>query len=108
MTDYEKLDFLEALSDEPNKKTLERYLSLSKEIILSRLYLFGLKETEVPDNYEMTQLEIAAFLLNKRGAEGEVTHSENGISRTYENAGVPDSLLKRIVPFCGTFGGDDT
>lgn len=108
MTDYEKIEFLKALSDESNNGMIGRYLSLAKEIVLSRLYPFGSKAIKVPEKYEMTQLEIAAFLLNKRGAEGEVTHSENGISRSYENAGVPESLLKRIVPFCGTFGGDGT
>ena len=36
-----------------------------------------------------------------RGAEGEKSHSENGISRTYENAELPDSLLREITPIAG-------
>ena len=40
-------------------------------------------------------------MLNKRGAEGQTSHSENGISRSYENADIPESMLKSIIPFCG-------
>jgi len=49
----------------------------------------------------MLQLEIATYLLNKRGAEGQTAHSENGISRSYESADVPSSMLNQIVPHCG-------
>ena len=49
----------------------------------------------------MTQVEVAAYLLNKRGAEGETAHSENGISRSYEDGDVPSSLLRDIVPYAG-------
>jgi len=42
-------------------------------------------------------LAIAGFL--KTGAEGETSHSENNITRTYENGGkYPDSMLADIVP----------
>ena len=51
----------------------------------------------------MTQVEIAVYLMNKRGAEGESAHSENGVSRTYENGDVPASMLRGIVPMVGVF-----
>lgn len=35
----------------------------------------------------------------KAGAEGQTTHSENGISRTYENAYISSSVFKDILPF---------
>ena len=60
---------------------------------------------EVPERYHMTQVEIAAYLLNKRGAEGETAHSENGISRSYEDGDVPPTLLRDIVPFAAVMGG---
>ena len=34
-------------------------------------------------------------------AEGQTQHSENGITRQYENADVPSSMLKAITPYCG-------
>jgi hypothetical protein len=40
-------------------------------------------------------------MLNKRGAEGEITHTENGVSRQYEDGDIPPSLLRRIVPMAG-------
>ena len=38
--------------------------------------------------YQSLQVEIAAYLLDKRGATGEIAHSENGISRSYENGDI--------------------
>ncbi|MCM1364653.1 MAG: phage head-tail connector protein [Faecalibacterium sp.] len=100
-----KRNHLTRMTDEQNEQTVEFYLSFAKDIILSRLYPFRTDVTEMPKKYDSLQVEIAAYLLNKRGAEGEISHSENGISRTYESAEVPESMLKRIVPFVGTFGG---
>lgn len=44
------------------------------------------------------QIQIAIFLYNKQGAEGEKSHDENGVKRIYENADIPDSLLNDITP----------
>lgn len=44
------------------------------------------------------QIQIALFLYNKQGAEGENKHIENGVSRSYENADIPASLLNDITP----------
>lgn len=77
------------------------YLDIAGEQILTKMYPFGRPEdAEVPVKYQMLQCEIAVYMLNKRGAEGEVTHSENGISRTYEAAGVPPSMLRAVTPYC--------
>jgi hypothetical protein len=48
-------------------------------------------------------VEIAAYLLNKRGAEGQTSHSENGISRGYESGSIPESMLSDVLPFVGIF-----
>ena len=77
------------------------YLTIAGQKILNRAYPYDDTVTEVPRRYGVLQCEIAAYLLNKRGAEGEVSHSENGISRTYENADVPDSMLNNVVSHCG-------
>lgn len=44
------------------------------------------------------QIQIALFLYNKQGTEGEREHVENGVSRFYENADIPSSLLNDITP----------
>ena len=77
-------------------------LEVSGDKILTRLYPFGYPEgTEVPDRYHLLQVEIAAYLYTKRGAEGQTSHSENGINRTYDDADIPVSLLRGLSPFVG-------
>lgn len=36
-----------------------------------------------------------------KGAEGETSHSENGITRDYADADIPSDLLKLVVPKVG-------
>lgn len=76
-------------------------LSISAQKILDRLYPFDDTMTSIPSRYVSKQVEIAVWLYNKRGAEGQVAHSENGINRAYESADIPDSLLAGITPKVG-------
>lgn len=99
LTDKDKLIKLKAMSGESDDDMLSAYLDLAGEHVLRRAYPFARGKVYVPDKYAHIQIEIACYLLNKRGAEGETAHSENGISRTYEAASVPDSLLKQITPY---------
>ena len=102
MTQAEKLQLLEALVGESDtEEVLLAYLNIAGRKIINRAYPYGTEETEVPTRYDFLQCEIAAYLLNKRGAEGQTAHSENGISRSYESADVPESMLGAITPFCG-------
>lgn len=77
------------------------YLRIAKDKVLGALYPYDTTKTEVPERYLITQCKIAQYFLNKRGAEGQISHSENGISRTYEVADVPKSLLAEITPYVG-------
>jgi len=76
-------------------------LSLAEGKILERLYPYDHSKETVPARYVGKQIEIAVYLYNKQGAEGQTAHSENGISRTYESADVPESMLRGIAPFVG-------
>lgn len=80
---------------------LSAYLLVAGKRILAKAYPFDPSVTEVPAEYEYLQLEIAAYLMNKRGAEGQTSHSENGISRSYEDADIPSSMLRAVTPMCG-------
>ena len=105
MTQTEKLQLLKAMVGESDtEEVLLAYLNIAGRKILNRAYPFGTDETEVPARYDFLQCEIAAYLLNKRGAEGEISHKENGIDRTYESADVPESLLGAVTPMCGVIG----
>ena len=72
-------------------------------IVLNKRYPFGVPaDATVPREYEHIQLQIAVELFSKMGAEGQTEHTENGISRSYEAADVSPSLLRRIIPICGS------
>lgn len=102
MTDVEKLTALRAMvGGSDADEVLSTYLLLAGRKIIARAFPYKEDVTEVPVKYETIQLEIAAYMLNKRGAEGQTAHSENGISRTYENADIPASMLKGVTPYCG-------
>lgn len=102
MTDTEKLTYLRAMvGGSDTDEVLSTYLVVAGKKIIDRAYPYDDTVTEVPDKYDTLQCEIAAYLLNKRGAEGQTQHTENGISRQYENADVPSSMLKVVTPHCG-------
>lgn len=102
MTESEKLTALKAMvGGSDTDEVLSTYLMLAGRKIIAKAYPYDPDVTEVPTKYEYLQLEIAAYLLNKRGAEGQTSHSENGISRSYENADIPSSMLRAITPNVG-------
>lgn len=58
-----------------------------------------LRNTDIVENkYLNLQLKIAVEMFNKRGAEGQTGHNENGINRSYETSDVSFSLLSQITP----------
>lgn len=97
----EQLKSLLGISGTDEDAMLLTLLSISAQKILDRLYPFDDTMTSIPSRYVSKQVEIAVWLYNKRGAEGQVAHSENGISRAYESADIPDSLLAGITPKVG-------
>jgi len=103
MTESEKVTLVTALVDNDIEATptlIGVYLSVAKDAILKRRYPFGY-ECECcfcPPEYEMLQCQLAARYFLRRGGEGEITHSENGINRTYGSVNDSD-LLSEIVPY---------
>ncbi len=104
MTDADKLTLLKNVLDIATLDQdvlLTTLLSFASQKILDRAYPYNTVITVVPARYELKQIEIAVYLYNKRGAEGQTAHNENGINRTYESADVPESLMRGIIPFIG-------
>lgn len=106
MTNEEKLTMVRVMCDNTESDgwtddVLLTYLNIAGNKIIERAYPYDDTVVDVPRRYEVLQCEIAVYLLNKRGAEGETSHSENGISRSYENADVPESMMSIIVPHIG-------
>ena len=105
MTNQEKKAQLAVLisPDTASDELLDALLSQSEGIVLNKRYPFGIpEESIVPAQYEHVQLQIAVELFAKMGAEGQTGHNENGVNRTYEAADVSPSLLRKIVPVCGS------
>ena len=76
------------------------FLTDAERAILNRLYPMDEDiKASLPTRYESRQIEIAVSLYNKQGAEGQISHKENGIDRTYENASIPESMLSDIMPY---------
>lgn len=91
-------------SDEDDAVLLS-YLDQAKAVILNRLYPYKrddeLEGMEVPERFAWKQVRVAAYMMNKRGAEGEVQHIENGIHRNYKNSDVPNDMLWDVLPTIG-------
>lgn len=105
-TDETKLKMLKMILDEEEGEetddtVLATYLTIAGRKIIQRVYPYREDVEEVPVRYATNQVEIACYLLNKRGAEGESYHSENGINRSYENADIPESMFTNVLPYAG-------
>ena len=100
MTDTEKLEMLKALigTTSLSDDALSVYLKIAGEKVLRRCYPFAASTQDytVPERYETVQVELAANEIVKRGAQGQSSFSDNGVSRVYESE---DVLLNRIVPY---------
>lgn len=101
MDELGKIAMAKVLSGETDDLTVSTCLKIAGSKICRKAFPFDPSMLEVPKQYDYLQVEIAVYLLNKRGAEGETSHSENGISRTYEDGDIPPTLLRQIVPVCG-------
>ncbi len=77
-------------------------LETAKNIILARRFPFSSSfPNTLEGRFEDLQIRIAVDLFNKRGAEGEISHNENGVSRIYGAENVSSDLLLEITPKCG-------
>lgn len=106
MTEVEKLSMLRVMVGQPNEgdwsdDVLISYLNIAGQKIINRAYPYDDTVVDVPRRYSYLQCDIANYLLNKRGAEGQTAHSENGVNRSYESADVPESMLSEIVAHVG-------
>ncbi len=105
MTNEEKTARLAVLisPDTASDDLLLYLLEQSEGIILNRRYPFGAPEgAALSPFHEQIQLRVAVELYSKMGAEGQTEHAENGVTRKWEAADVSPSLLRQIIPVCGS------
>jgi hypothetical protein len=76
---------------------LQFYLDMAGAIICE------LRDSTVVETKYLThQVQMAVELYNKRGAEGQIQHEENGIKRVYSSADISKELLSKIIPVAKT------
>lgn len=95
MTQAEKL---KRRLPEASELDIEELLDSTTAIINNIRNPFGKIPEEIETRYYDLQLRIAVELYSKAGAEGQTSHSENGVSRAYSSAWVSPELLSEIVP----------
>jgi hypothetical protein len=88
----------ELLGTVPESDTILQWYLDDAGSIICRLRNSDIVETQ----YYSTQVKMAIELYNKRGAEGEVGHAENGIGRSYDGGDISKSLLSQIIPVATT------
>lgn len=105
------MDILEKLrsrTGEENVALLEDLLETAKYAILARRFPYKDYPTDEDGNpviearYLDLQYRMALDLYNKQGAEGQISHSENGVLRSYESSWISAQLLEEVTPFVGT------
>ena len=95
---------LKLRTGEPDEAILEDCLESAKAAIMSRRYPYQEWPDELESRYLDLQFRVALDLYNRIGAENEVAHSENGISRTYESSWISESLLREVTPLTKVVG----
>ena len=100
MTDAEKIQYVQTLLGNDENATdslVSVYLTKAEAAIFNRLYPFGIPDgATVPTQYETLQCDLALRYFVRQGAEGEISHNENGYNRTYQSVNDED-LLSEIM-----------
>lgn len=76
------------------------YLALAADKITKQIWPFGGQPPDLPCQYDLVQVQLAVRLIARKGGEGEIAHSENGISRTYDSVDDED-ILRQLTPYVG-------
>ena len=102
MTDETKITLVKSMTNETDDDIISAFLSMAADAIYNYVDISKTHDkTEIIDSYGGVQVRIASAWLNKRGADGQLIHNENGIYRSYESGDIPSSILRELVPICG-------
>ena len=102
MTDVEKIENMRVAiaPDTAEDNVLLSEIQAAESMILNKMYPFGYEDgAVVPARYERLQIKLAVELFTQRGAEGQASASENGITRTWPTV---NRILAQIAPHCGS------
>lgn len=90
---------LENSSDTSKDEKFKDCLESAKNRYLNLVYPFDRNITELPDDRARSwQTDCAIELYNLDGDENLTSYSENGLSESYEKAGLSNGLLSQLPP----------
>lgn len=102
MVEEQVLLQLEIMNEEAENidvKLAKLMIMKAKLAILNRRHPFGYEEgTAVEPRYYDSWIEISVYLYNRLGTEGQKYHKEAEVSRGYDEAYIPESMFRGIVP----------
>lgn len=101
MTEQEQIAYISAhVNDSSVTETIiKAYIADAEDAVMKRLFPFSrCPACRVPANLHITVCKLAVRYILRRGGEGELSHSENGVSRSYGSVDDSD-ILGTIVPF---------
>lgn len=80
---------------------ISAYLLIAQQEIISWRYSYtGQSVSEVPAEYEMTQVMAVVAGYSQGGAENQLQHGENGINRTFKYADMLAYIRAHVIPIC--------
>jgi len=103
----EKLEMLKTILDIPSSDSSEDsrltvYLSVAEREIIGWRYSYSSQTVEtVPAEYEMVQVFAVVAGYSQSGAENQLSHSENSISRTFSYPDMVHYIRANVIPLCG-------
>lgn len=89
MTPLERFELLAGITDDSQDGLITALLSDAEDSV--RDYI---GRDVVPERLVSVQVQLAVIAYNKRGAEGESSRSEGGISQSFD--GLPPELMARL------------
>ncbi len=105
MTQAEKVEMVKSLldiTDTSEDARITVFLTVAEKEILSWRYSLSSQKVEsVPTEYEMTQVFAVIAGYSQSGAENQVAHSENGISRTFKHEDMIAYIRSNVLPIVG-------
>ena len=106
MSTSEKADMvIRLLGDESiSLETVEAYLSFAESAIIAHKYAnVSNKPTEFPSSLEPVQIQAVIAGLSMSGAENQLSHTENGISRTFKYSDMLQYIQRNVPAYVGVF-----
>lgn len=104
MSDPEKLNMVKSLlnlDDDSEDDRISVYLRAAQNEIVGWRYSYSERystEMPIPEEYEMTQIYAVIAGYSQSGAENQLSHGENGITRRFSYPDMLHYIRSNVIP----------